>query len=190
MIFIEEKKTEEDRAMCAEVGKTGKVSGLKQGGRGRSATLQQDISLFDINSDNFELGNPNKRPHFWAEVRQKRVMLKEHIERISGTAESIIVEQRPYKERDEELILAAEVVAYDRLLNVGEFKNPYTEKAKILINANTYGPNKKPNGWDKVADKRVQFKELEDRLNGEDESNISAKRPQRLIDVNYYYYYL
>jgi hypothetical protein len=94
------REKEEDALMVKEVATHGKVLGLKTGGRKRSATLQQDVSTFDINPDNFDAANPAKRPGFWTEVRTKRVMLKEHIDRINGTSESAIVDHRPIKEID------------------------------------------------------------------------------------------
>jgi hypothetical protein len=54
----------------------------------------------EIGPGEFEANDPSRRPSFWAEVKLKRVMLKEHIERISGLSEQSIVAQRFMKEVD------------------------------------------------------------------------------------------
>jgi hypothetical protein len=65
-----------------------------QPGRKRAATLQQDVVLLEINKNNFEASNPLKRPDFWQDIRDKRVMLKEHIDRMAGISEPTILDQR------------------------------------------------------------------------------------------------
>ena len=90
--------------MLSEVAQFGTVLGLKAGGRKRSATLSQDAAELDVNADNFDAPNPEKRPPFWVEVRTKRVMLKEHMDRINGMSESSISDLRPVKEVDEDIL--------------------------------------------------------------------------------------
>ena len=104
LLYLNGCTSQEDAAMVEEVKKHGKVLGLKAGGRGRSATLQQDVSNLDINADNFKASDPTKRPVFWSEVRIKRVMLKEHIDRIAGVSEAAIADQRPTREIDVSVI--------------------------------------------------------------------------------------
>ena len=52
-------------------------------GRTRSATLSQDISLLDL-THNFNPGYPAQRDPLWGEIKTKRVLLKQHLERIAG----------------------------------------------------------------------------------------------------------
>jgi len=178
-----QREIEEETLMLEEVRVHGQVQGLKTGGRKRSSTLQQDVSNLEVNSDNFDFPNPAKRPFFWNEVRTKRVMLKEHIERINGVPEATLTEKRPTKEVDEEMTLVSEVLAYGRLLNVGESKPTSLTPSTLMITEFTFNTKDlRPNGWNEVKEKRIQLKELEDRLNGEDEAAIKEKRTQRLID--------
>ena len=172
-----DREAAEDLLMCQEVAKTGTVQGLKNPNRRRGETLKQDVvSSLDINSNNFYFPDPTKRPDFWAEVRTKRVMLKEHIERINGTSEDVIVSQRHNKEIEEEMILTGEVLVFGRLLNVGENKS-IVAPADLDLSSSA-----RPNGWNDVREKRVQYKELEDRLNGDDEASIKARHAARLED--------
>lgn len=96
-------------------------------GRQRSGTLSQDISQLDLISygnGDFNPGNPAKRHPQWAEIKLKRVGLKEHLERIGGAIETEIVKARDGKVIDEEMVMVGELLCYGRLLNVGE--NPFT----------------------------------------------------------------
>ena len=169
--------------MLSEVAQFGTVLGLKAGGRKRSATLSQDAAELDVNADNFDAPNPEKRPPFWVEVRTKRVMLKEHMDRINGMSESSISDLRPVKEVDEEMMMVGEVMCFGRLLNVAEVgKNPSIHPAALKI-PNPFDPKKpRPAGWNAAKGVRVMLKELEDRLNGEEESVIKARNAQKVKD--------
>ena len=90
--------------MLAEVAANGTVLGLKAGGRKRSASLSQDMAELDVNAENFYPATLSKRPAFWVEVRTKRVMLKDHMDRINGMTESSISDSRPRKEGIKQLI--------------------------------------------------------------------------------------
>ena len=106
--------------MNAEKLKHGKYLGAPEmTTRKRSATLSQDISLLDL-TNNFIPGNPTKRDYRWSEIRTKRILLKEHLERIAGVIESEIIKNRNEKEVDEEIVMVGEMLCYGRLLNVGE----------------------------------------------------------------------
>jgi hypothetical protein len=74
--------------------------------------------------------------------------------------------------------LVGEVLVFGRLLNVGENKNIHSEKVTGLT-INDRGSA----SWKKALDRRVMYKDLEDRLNGEDEASIAAKRAQRTAEV-------
>lgn len=181
MLSRPQKLKEEEAAMLDEVAKHGTVLGLKASGRKRSATLSQDAAELDVNSDNFDAPNPAKRPVFWVEVRTKRVMLKEHMDRISGLPESSISDSRPIKEVEEEMTMVGEVMCFGRLLNVAEVgKNPSTHPADINI-PSPFDPKKpRPTGWNGAKGVRIMLKELEDRLNGEDEATIKKRNAQKL----------
>ena len=82
------------------------------------------------------------------------------------------------------MILVGEVVAFGRIVNVGENMNAYQERAKLTISDSFSPSSARPSGWKQVQEQRVMLKELEDRLNGEDESAISARRSARMADVS------
>ena len=86
--------------MEEEIITFGKIQGVKEYGRKRAGSLQQESMNIDFNEDNFEAYNPSKRPSVWADIRLKRVMLKEHLDRIGGTQESSIMEKRAGREID------------------------------------------------------------------------------------------
>ena len=76
-----------------------------------------------------------------------------------------------------------EVIAFGRIVNVGENMNAYQERAKLTISDSFSPSSARPSGWRQVQEQRVMLKELEDRLNGEDEAAISARRASRMADV-------
>ena len=82
------------------------------------------------------------------------------------------------------MILVGEVIAFGRIVNVGENMNAYQERAKLTISDSFSPSSARPSGWKQVQEQRVMLKELEDRLNGEDESAISARRASRMADVS------
>jgi hypothetical protein len=86
--------------MEEEVVAHGKVLGVKEPGRRRAASLQQDVVTLEINEDNFDAADPKKRPATWSDLRNKRVMLKEHIDRIGGVSETAIIAKRLTREID------------------------------------------------------------------------------------------
>lgn len=75
-------------------------SGKREFGRKRAATLAQDAANIEFSEETFDPYNPSKRPPQWTEVRQKRVMLRDHMDRISGFSETRIAEGRALREVD------------------------------------------------------------------------------------------
>lgn len=174
------KEKAEDALMCEEVAKNGTVSGLKSGNRVRGATLQQNASALEFNVKNFDASMPTKRPAFWGEVRTKRVYLKEHIDRINGVPENILIEQRPVKEIEEEMQLVGEVFVFGKLLNVGDTRSIDAPSKIDCSGFTASGP--RPALWDEVKLRRIAYKNLEDRLNGADEAEIASKQTKRAND--------
>lgn len=95
------KVAEESARIDEETAKNGGVlpGASESVGRRRAATLQ-GVSNIHFDGDNFNPGQPSVRPTGWAEIRSKRVFLKEHIERLNGVSEKLILERRPQKEID------------------------------------------------------------------------------------------
>ena len=57
-----------------------------------------------ITKDNYSAKDSSIRPTGWAELRLKRVMLKEHIDRIAGVDEEMIADMRNDREIREEVL--------------------------------------------------------------------------------------
>lgn len=93
------KEAEVRNLLSSEVKEHGRVRSVSVAkGRRRAPTLTQANMTDEIEPGDFVANDPGRRPSFWAEVKLKRVMLKEHVERISGLPEQTIVSQRFMKE--------------------------------------------------------------------------------------------
>ncbi len=204
VIYSKRKQREADERvlMKAEIQKHGKILGVKEKeyGSRRAATILQDVTMIEINEENFLLSDPTKRPNQWAEVRLKRVMLKEHMDRIAGGFEQSIIELRPLRETEEELEMVAEVVCFGRLLGVGETCKPSDQGASTLDvtpeAAALYDvkddKEKRPAGWTAIHSQRVALRELEERLrlklrgdssDGDSEKSIAAYKAKKEEEV-------
>lgn len=69
--------------------------------------------VFTIDSDDVAIAG-------WHELRLRRVMLKEHIDRIVGIDEELIAEMRSDREVAEEALMMDEVQCLGRVLEVGQ----------------------------------------------------------------------
>ena len=84
---------------------------------------------------------------------------------------------------DEEMTMVGEVMCFGRLLNVAEAgKNPSTHPANVKIPSDFDPKKPRPAGWNAAKAGRVMLKELEDRLNGEDETTIKNRNAQKVKD--------
>jgi hypothetical protein len=91
-----QREQEEEALMIEEVKKYGKVLGIEP--KSGISSSQSKKKTTEITRANFEAHDLNKRPEGWSELRLKRIMLKEHIDRIGGTSEDLILEMRPERE--------------------------------------------------------------------------------------------
>jgi hypothetical protein len=83
------RELEEEALMLTEVSSTGRLAG---------ANSKHDAVTVIITKANFSSTDSTKRPPGWAELRLKRVMLKEHIDRIAGIDEENILDMRSDRE--------------------------------------------------------------------------------------------
>ena len=161
-------------------------------GRKRAATVLHDVHLMEIHEDNFELSNPSKRPPLWAEIRLKRIMLKEHVERINGMSEQVIIELRPWQLIEEEMSMVSEVICFSRLLSVGEaFKLSDQIANNLDISRETFDSKddkKRPVGWNDIKTQRLSLKLLEDRLRHVTEDIIHQNKKLRAQQVSFISY--
>ena len=138
MALRADKEKQEEIIMLNEVKKYGKLVGphsqltdnssANVRGSDRSSSLnslsnpntpQQAII---INSSNYLSHDITKRPDGWFDLRLKRVMLKEHIDRIAGISESVIQDMHAERLVEEEMLMMDEVTTHKCVLVVGERK--------------------------------------------------------------------
>lgn len=178
-----QKEAEEEDLMVKEVLATGSVAdALRQ-------ESQPKIPVV-ITKSNYEAWTLSKRPAGWEELRLKRIMLREHIDRIGGMSEDVIVGLRPEREVEEEITMIDEVTFMDRVLEVGEV-NP----TKITIetapqidlpkNFDPQNPIARPKGWKELMKTRVMVKEQYARLNGQSDDDIARGKSTREADEDY-----
>jgi hypothetical protein len=139
-----------------------------------------------ITSSNFDPSNPSKRPEGWVTLRNKRVIVKEQIDRLAGVDEDTIAAMRDDRELEEEELMLAEVAQFGVVQGARQKDTASNAKASIQVTKQTFDPNvlsKRPAGWSELRMKRVMLKEHIDRLNGIDEAGIIEMRPEREIDV-------
>jgi hypothetical protein len=65
--------------------------------RGRASSVLPPVTSFDINEDSFDPYDENVRPEGWMDIRMKRIMAKEEMERLEGVDEETIILSRKKK---------------------------------------------------------------------------------------------
>jgi hypothetical protein len=154
----DDRELEEEEIMLAEVRRHGQLTGAKK------ETKKAVAVAVVVTATNYAPDDLQKRPSGWSELRTKRVMLKEHIDRLNGVDEAGIVEKRKLKEVEEELVMMEEVEQMGRPLAVGETAKPQPESEKAA----------RPVNIRNLREKRTIIKEQFDRLGGIDEGAFSA----------------
>lgn len=153
----DDRELEEEEIMLAEVRQHGQILGIKE-------VKRPVVAAVVVSADNYSPDDLQKRPSGWRELRTKRVMLKDHIDRLNGVDEASIVEKRKLKEIEEELVMMEEVEQMGRPLAVGEASQPKRESEKVA----------RPINIRNLREKRTIIKEQFDRLDSIDENAFSA----------------
>ncbi len=150
----------------------------------RKASTQVKIT---ITKTNFAASDSSRRPAGWIELRLKRVMLKEHIDRIAGIDEESIMDLRSDREIKEEALMVDEVLCLGRVLDVGESSRGLIPQVPVVVvSPETFDPldtSKRPLGWVEARAKRVLIKDQADRFRGVPEEYILHNRPKREQEV-------
>jgi hypothetical protein len=118
-----------------------------------------------IDSSNFAANDPHKRPEFWKEVRMRRILVKEYVDRLEGLDEDTMKEKRNHRVQDEEKLMVTEVLNNGRLLNLTPTIKPRSvSAAAIAVTADNFNPDNseiRPPAWKAIRFKRVLAKEPE-----------------------------
>lgn len=137
-----------------------------------------------VDAENYDPKMLSKRPEGWSQLRIKRVMLKEHIDRLNGVDEETLLTMRGDREIEEEITMMDEVETLDKVLNLADLADSDTSHVLSITptqdNFSMFDPSLRPEGWDSIKKKRVQFRNHLDRLAGVDEATIEAKQAERL----------
>lgn len=165
------RELEEEALMITEVMSSGAVLG---------AGVQSNQQKIVITKNNFVANDSTFRPPGWAELRLRRVMFKESIDRIAGIDEENIADMRSDREIKEEALMVDEVLCLGRVLGVGESSGTLIPKVSVVvISSATFDPSipsKRPTGWVEARTKRVMMKEQIDRTKGVSEELILGNR--------------
>jgi hypothetical protein len=141
-----------------------------------------------IDAKTFDPKNPSKRPLGWSELRTKRVLMAEAVDRRSGAADSDIIESRTSRERQEENAMIAEAQAYGALLGIaGPADDAYRVQPDLDYGDKAFdakNPSKRPTGWAELRIRRVLAKEQVSRALGISEANILQQRPNSILEVS------
>lgn len=177
------REEEEEATMIGEVVANNAVLGFNKDVTKAGPKLHVEVSRI-----NYEPWNLAKRPPNWLNLRLKRVMLREHIERIGGVNEDVTASQRAEKEFEEEIAMMDEVAFTGRVLGVGEvsrIKPTPDTLPMIQLTASTFDPANalaRPKEWKDLLKTRVFVKDQFDMVNGVKEAELAANRAQREAD--------
>ena len=91
--------------MKAEIAHFGSLQGPKitPAERRRGTTVSNNGQGITVTAENYDPKVLSMRPDGWNDLRIKRVMLKEHIDRIAGMDESELMEMRADREIEVQL---------------------------------------------------------------------------------------
>lgn len=217
MALRADKERQEEIIMLNEIKKYGKLVGPHSqltdnaAGNARASDRHSSMNSFTgtntpqqaliINTTNYVSHDITKRPDGWFDLRLKRVMLKEHIDRIAGISESVIQDMHAERLVEEEMLMMDEVTVHKCVLVVGERKaavdtskfqlpsppaafktQSYIDESQTKINSMS-----RPMGWKVLLKSRVLVKELLDKAQGVNESTIAEIRAKREKNVCVHY---
>ena len=114
---------------------TGRKSKLSANQQPNQPTVMKKIIANKSNYLSYDL---SKRPHGWFELQLKRVMLKEHMDRIAGIAELVIDDMHAERMVEEEMLMIDEVTSFKNVIMLGE-NRPVIEVSKYKLAAPASG---------------------------------------------------
>ena len=181
-------------SMSLSAGNRNRSSSRLTGGsssRGADDNSRRRMSITPniiITPETFDPNDPSKRPEGWRELRNKRVVVKEQIDRLAGVDEETIAALRDDRELEEEELMVHEVLETGSVTGGArrEDRQQRDKEVKVHVDDSNFlatDITKRPVGWTELRLKRVMLKEHIDRLNGVDEATIIEFRPTREFDV-------